>query len=229
MGVHTKCIERLGDHKYSRGLIYETLQQRDIWGAFTKSSAQLVLQILDPSPPKQNNFLLQQRGDKIMDMVYAMPRPTTSFRGSPQVFIMLTDKHSAVKKMIETEFKDIHHEMDSWHVRKNLKKKLRALGKRANFGLVTAWIQHILNHMYYCCAACEGDATVLMKMWKSGLKHLINVHSECQHDPLSAEKIEKTAWFRESSVQFEVHHLCGTVREPCTVSNLYFYWYRNYH
>ncbi len=111
---------------------------------------------------------------------------------------------------MKEHFKDVHHEMDVWHVRKNLKKKLRALGKRSKFGLVAAWMQHILNHLYFCCADCKGDAATLLKTWKNGLKHLVNDHSNCRHDPLTKQKVDETAWFRESSVQFEVSILSGT-------------------
>ncbi len=106
--------------------------------------------------------------------------------------------------MMKQDFPEVRHCFDPFHVRKNLKKRLRALGKRTNFGLVNAWMQKILNHMFFACEECRGDKDKLVHIWKSCKLHVINDHSKCLHGSLTPAEQKRKAWFDKTSSQYKV-------------------------
>lgn len=87
-----------------------------------------------------------------------------------------------------------------------MNKALTALSKK-NLAIKN-WQKAIVNHLWYCCANCEGDEQKLLTSWKSLLKHVKNIHSwkdnkkcvqKCAHDPLTEEEIENTDWVENSA------------------------------
>ena len=69
-------------------------------------------------------------------------------------------------------------------------------------------IKSIYNHLWWCCATCNGNVLLLRKKWFSILHHIVNVHEwassykfhRCEHDDLSGES---TAWLTLDSAAFK--------------------------
>ena len=78
---------------------------------------------------------------------------------------IVTDQHSAIKKMLKDEYPSVNHQYDVWHLRKNLRNELSTLGKKKAFSRIGFWQQNILNHLYYACAQCNGNYDELLRIW----------------------------------------------------------------
>ncbi len=128
------------------------------------------------------------------------------------VATVATDRHITIASIMRKEFPDISHQFDVWHVAKNFVKNLKAHSKKKGFELLGAWIKHLVNHLWWCCANCEGSADLLKEMWLSCLNHIRNVHSwtentlfhECRHPPLSEEDREDIMWLKRGSPVFNL-------------------------
>lgn len=111
-----------------------------------------------------------------------------------------TDRHKQVRAFLRKERPDIEHQFDIWHVGKNIKKKLVKAAKRKECSDLNEWIKAIINHFWWCCASCNGNATELKEKWVSILNHVVNVHrwegsnkfKKCAHKKLTKrDKREK--------------------------------------
>lgn len=87
----------------------------------------------------------------------------------------VTDRHTAIAKMVREDFPDIFHGYDIWHVAKSLRKKLEKKGKK--FDKIKHWMNSILNHFWWCCRVCKGDPDVLIELFHSLLFHVLNIHA----------------------------------------------------
>ncbi|XP_077536191.1 uncharacterized protein LOC144148545 [Haemaphysalis longicornis] len=70
-------------------------------------------------------------------------------------------------------------------------KKLRAACKNQSCALIQPWMQCVTNHLYFVAAMAEGDAELIMSMWRSLLNHICDKRdghegpfAECLHEPL---------------------------------------------
>jgi hypothetical protein len=48
-----------------------------------------------------------------------------------QIDLFLSDRHRGIRKLIRTEYPDITHEFDVWHISKSLGKLIKASSKKA--------------------------------------------------------------------------------------------------
>lgn len=87
----------------------------------------------------------------------------------------VTDRHTAIAKMVREDFPDIFHGYDIWHVAKSLRKKLEKQGKKHE--KIKSWINSISNHFWWCCRVCQGDPDVLIELFHSLLFHILNIHA----------------------------------------------------
>jgi len=121
---------------------------------------------------------------------------------------LATDRHPTVQKIMRESYPEVQHEFDLWHIVKGLKKKL--LGTK-NKELVP-WVRSISNHLWYCAAVCNGDATRLKETWMGILHHVTNEHiwvsgekvNKCGHEPYSQEEALKRPWIAKKSKAFEL-------------------------
>ncbi|KAG0433501.1 hypothetical protein HPB47_019865 [Ixodes persulcatus] len=90
---------------------------------------------------------------------------------------LVTDRHPATRKHMETHEPGIDHFFDIWHISKSVKKKLTAASKRAGCQDLQIWIQTATNHMYWSARAAGGDKKLLIDIWLSMHNHVINKHS----------------------------------------------------
>ncbi|XP_053383459.1 uncharacterized protein LOC123541393 [Mercenaria mercenaria] len=64
------------------------------------------------------------------------------------------------------------------------------------------WIQHLINHFWYCCRLANGSESTLLASWRGILHHTVGVHewglgdgaaeARCYHGTL--EETEETKW-----------------------------------
>ena len=82
-------------------------------------------------------------------------------------------------------------------------KKLQKTGKRKDCNDLNKWIKALINHFWWCCASCDGDATELKeKKWVSILNHIINKHrwevsskfNMCSHKKLAKRGKRERKW-----------------------------------
>ena len=58
-------------------------------------------------------------------------------------------------------FQQIKHQLDVWHVSKNLTKRLTAKAKVKGCEALLPWIRSVSNHLWYSTATCEQNAQLL--------------------------------------------------------------------
>ena len=106
---------------------------------------------------------------------------------------------------------DISHQFDVWHFVKSVKKKLRAASKKATCKILEKWIKSIGNHLWWCCATCEGDSELLREKWISVLFHVQNKHRwtgykkfrKCAHPRLTRKEVKAKEWIHANSEAFD--------------------------
>ena len=69
-----------------------------------------------------------------------------------------TDRHKQIRAYMRKFLKNILQQFDVWHVGKNIKKKVAKLTKKKSCRDLNQWIKSIVNHFWWCCASCGGDA-----------------------------------------------------------------------
>ncbi|XP_042148853.1 uncharacterized protein LOC121837320 [Ixodes scapularis] len=72
-----------------------------------------------------------------------------------------------------------------------VKKNLNAAGKSQDCGSIADWAQPAVNHLYWCAAASQGNAELLVDAWCSMTRHVVNIHTDhpgiyttCFHNPI---------------------------------------------
>ncbi|KAL2102342.1 hypothetical protein ACEWY4_001510 [Coilia grayii] len=124
--------------------------------------------------------------------------------------LITTDRAPSIRKMMREEFGNIHHEFDPWHVTKGLKKKLVALSNKKGNQDLHGWLRATLNHLWFCCSSCGGNAQELRRRWTSLLHHICGEHVweqdgrrwACPHPALSPEEQQKKRWLHKDSDAF---------------------------
>ena len=129
-----------------------------------------------------------------------------------KVTSLTTDRHKQVRKYMREQRKDTKHQFDIWHVSKNIKKNLCKYAKKKCCAELKYWIKSIINHFWWSCATCNGDATLLKEKWLSILNHIKNEHEwegneqfhECLHKELTLYQMKTKPWLKESSYAYAV-------------------------
>ncbi|XP_051522031.1 uncharacterized protein LOC127422499 isoform X4 [Myxocyprinus asiaticus] len=127
------------------------------------------------------------------------------------VEIVTTDRSPSIRKVMQVDYPDIHHEFDIRSVVKGFYKKLLSVSWKKGKQDLQPWIKSICNHLWYSCATCGGDANDLTKKWKSLLHHICGVHHwmedgrqhRCHHDDLLPEQQRRRRWLRKESPAFQ--------------------------
>lgn len=121
-----------------------------------------------------------------------------------------TDRHVQIKAFLKGR-SDITHQFDIWHVSKSIKKKLSKAAKKHHE--IFGWTKSILNHFWWCCKTCEGDANLLREKWCSILYHIRNIHKwkhdenfqilkSCAHGKVSKSHANDVKWLASESASF---------------------------
>ena len=128
--------------------------------------------------------------------------------GTENIHKLVTDRHRQIAKWLRENLPQILHCFDVWHVAKGISKKLSALGKQTDCGVVERWRHSIINHLYWCAATTEENCgDLLLAKWKSVMEHVCNNHdgfdddlfSQCAHQHLDATACRAKEWIENSS------------------------------
>ena len=123
---------------------------------------------------------------------------------------LTTDRHTTITAKMRTVFPTINHQYDLWHLSKWVTKKLTKKAKKKDCEELTAWIQCISNHLWWCAATCNGLADVLREKRLSMLEHIVNKHSwksspkfqfvkKCGHAAMSKREKKSITWLKKGS------------------------------
>ena len=137
-----------------------------------------------------------------------------------------TDRHTQIRKYMREEEPTINHQFDVWHFVKNIKKKLLVASKNSSCKIIKKWIKSIVNHFWWSCPTCNGDAELLREKWISVLFHIQNKHTwtgnkkfrKCEHSRLTKKQVKAKEWLSPKSDAFEA--LQNIVLEKKTLDDL---------
>ena len=112
-----------------------------------------------------------------------------------------TDRHVQIETMMRSDFPDVNHQYDIFHVGKSLKKKIIEKGKKMNSEQLILWAKAISNHLWWCCTTSGGNIKLLKEKWVSILHHITGVHSwrlselfnVCEHQSLTEDEQKRKA------------------------------------
>lgn len=132
--------------------------------------------IMDTTAGNVIDFFVVQRGQYQGELEkHACREVLTKISTSMNVTRFVTDRHMGIAKMMRDCFPKIEHAFDVWHVARSLKKKLNKLGKK--YESVKPWIKPIVNHFWFSCENCKGNADLLMQIFHSVLMHVSKHHT----------------------------------------------------
>ena len=123
-----------------------------------------------------------------------------------EISTITTDRHKSISKHLRQNCPNIIHQFDLWHFSRKIKKGLLTKGKQKRNENLAGWIKSIINHFWWCSAACQGNAVLIREKWLSILHHVSNKHEwdghelyqACEHGPLSPEEERLKKWLPES-------------------------------
>uniref|UniRef100_A0A914X8L7 THAP-type domain-containing protein n=1 Tax=Plectus sambesii TaxID=2011161 RepID=A0A914X8L7_9BILA len=140
-----------------------------------------------------------------------------------------TDGHMTINAIMRRDYSTIEHQLDKWHIGKNLKKKLTAAAKTKGCGEIKPWLRSILNHLWFSVDNCSNDPVRCQELFRSIIHHVANEHSwkedqsfslvsECCNAQLSAEKVTTTGWLPKQSDAYR--RLFGILTEKRLLKNV---------
>ena len=139
-----------------------------------------VYTVMDHDSGRIIDFLIAQRGVVKEELERAACRELLKklIGKGIDAFSFVTDRHSGIKAMIRdaTDFKNIEHYFDIWHLAKSISKTLGKMTKLKRNASLLPWVKKLLNHFWYCCRNCGGDKRKLIETWLSFLLHISNTH-----------------------------------------------------
>ncbi|XP_077867910.1 uncharacterized protein LOC100376482 [Saccoglossus kowalevskii] len=126
------------------------------------------------------------------------------------IYKIVTDRHVQIIKWVRENMTDTQHCVDVWHVAKGLQKKMLALSKEKECGILQDWIKSVTNHLYWTAASTpDGNGDLMMDKWTSVGNHIQNIHEghgtffpRCEHDDLTRQERRKR-WLKPGTKPLE--------------------------
>ncbi|XP_061188092.1 uncharacterized protein LOC133196180 [Saccostrea echinata] len=140
--------------------------------------------------PKMEKLLVERGLEKV---IYHYPLV---------IWEIVSDASRTIIALLKSDrFKHIRHSLDIWHKAKKLAYMLGDAAKKAAHRSLLPWIRPTVNHFWYCCSSCGGDAQKLVKKWFKILHHVTNEHEwsggRCNHAKDTNTSMEK--WLSKNS------------------------------
>ena len=90
-----------------------------------------------------------------------------------------TDRHTGIKALMRNEYKErgVEHQVDVWHLCKNIMSKLSKKQRKRGRKELAPWIKSVTNHLWWSAMTCEGNVELLKEKWISILHHVVDKHS----------------------------------------------------
>ena len=120
---------------------------------------------------------------------------------------LTTDRHVTITARMRSDFPNIVHQYDVWHLAKSVTKKLTKKAKKKCNEELLPWIQSISNHLWWSVATCDGDISVMIEKWLSIIHHVANKHrwsgckyfKKCVHNTLHRSEKKLVPWLKPGS------------------------------
>ena len=127
-----------------------------------------------------------------------------------KIEMLITDRHSQIRKHMREEGKNIDHQFDVWHFCKNIKQKSNTVSKKASCNDLRPWIKSIAHHFGGYSLHAKEMHRFWVKKWLSIISHVQNIHHwtgftkfhVCCHALLSTEKQRKKKWIGRTSSRY---------------------------
>ena len=94
---------------------------------------------------------------------------------------LTTDQHTTITARMKSDYPNIKHQYDVWHLSKWVTKKLIKKAKKKKCAQLMPWIQSVSNHFRWSASTCDGNADMLQEKWVSILHHIVDKHSWNDH------------------------------------------------
>ena len=124
-----------------------------------------------------------------------------------EISVLGTDRHSSIAKLLRTNFQNITHQFDAYHIEKSIRKKLLQKANRHGCFELHAWIRCVTNHLWYCCQNCDQRPELLREKWLSIIYHIADQHEwhffdhfhKCEHTEMDENSRKKKKWLKPGS------------------------------
>ncbi|XP_073451735.1 uncharacterized protein [Aquarana catesbeiana] len=124
-----------------------------------------------------------------------------------KVKVITTGRHSGIKKFLRSQYSNIQHKYDLWHLAKSVERKLQAASKEANCAQLSAWVVPAKNHLLWSASTCDQDPQLLKEKWLSIACHATNIHQwlsasqyhSCHHSTIWPEGANNYDWLQAGS------------------------------
>ena len=124
---------------------------------------------------------------------------------------LTTDRHTTITAKMRTNYSNIVHQYDVWHLSKwVVTKKLSKKAKKKDCQELLPWIQSVSNHLWWCSVTCKQNADSLREKWLSLLHHITGKHcwraskefklvKKCGHPRISRKDKKEIVWVENGS------------------------------
>ena len=87
---------------------------------------------------------------------------------------LITDRYTTITARMKSEYSQIKHQYDAWHLSRWVTKKLSKKAKKRDCVQLMPRVQSISNHLWWNASTCNGDAAMLVEKWISILHQIVN-------------------------------------------------------
>ncbi|KAM8977596.1 LOW QUALITY PROTEIN: uncharacterized protein RCH25_047219 [Pelodytes ibericus] len=128
--------------------------------------------------------------------------------------VICTDRHASIEKTMRENFKNIHHQYDTWHFAKYLLKKLVTASARKGCKQLGHWMKPIITHFWWSAQTCNGNTDLLREKLTSVIKHVTNIHfwddgklyHSCSHQQIPEDEVREIPWISLNDDCLETLH-----------------------
>ena len=97
----------------------------------------------------------------------------------------VSGRQIAVTHDLLQSVRKVKHYFDVWHRAKKISARLKECAAKKKMMPLREWIPSVRNHFWFCSRACNGDADVLLALWRGVLYHVQGIHTwpdgQCTH------------------------------------------------
>ncbi|XP_072279210.1 uncharacterized protein [Pyxicephalus adspersus] len=128
-----------------------------------------------------------------------------------KVKVIASARNAGIRRILRSDYRNILHKYDLWHLAKSIESKLQAASKEANCAQLSAWVVPAKNHLLWSASTCRQDPQLLKEKWISIACHAANIHQwysasqyhSCHHSSIRSEEVDTYDWLQAGSA---AHH-----------------------
>ena len=108
---------------------------------------------------------------------------------------------------MKSEYSQIKHQYDVWHLSSWVTKKLSKKAKQRDCVKLMGRVQSISNHLWWSASTCNGDVAMLVEKCISILHYIVNQHQweghqlfkACGHNTMMKREAKSIKWLKPGS------------------------------